>query len=410
MWPACRRKVKGTGGLLSGSLRWGSRAPRKPRSLMVQDLTRDCEEVRELCRSAMGGRAHVRIMEVCGTHTMAIARSGLRTLLGESAARISGPGCPVCVTDQSYMDQAVHLARGGSERARAPIIATYGDMVRVPGRNGSLAEARAGGAAVEIVYSADQAVDLATRNPGRQVVFLAVGFETTAPGTALAVRRAMAEGVRNFSALTAHKLILPAMRVLLEAEDVQVDGFLCPGHVSVILGYVAFEEIAHRYGRPCVVAGFDPGQIVKGVSCICRQLAEGRSEAVTVYSSVSARGNATALRLMEEVFEPADAVWRAIGAIPQSGLVLREEFAEFDAARRFELPEIPSYELPGCRCGDVLIGRCRPGDCGLFAKRCTPRDPVGPCMVSSEGSCAAEYKYGGSRQAATSEPPATRSG
>jgi len=321
---------------------------------------------------------------------MAIARSGLRSLLPASVRLISGPGCPVCVTDQSYIDQAIRLARSGAD----VIIATYGDMVRVPGRDGSLAEARAEGAVVEVVYSADKAVDLAVKNPDKQVVFLAVGFETTAPGTALAVKRAVAQGIDNFCVFTAHKLILPVMAALLEAGDVRVDGFLCPGHVSVILGWGAYEPIADRYGRPCVVAGFDPPQIIAGLERILEQLAEGSPAACTVYPSVSREGNRTALGLLEEVFQPVEATWRSIGAIPASGLALRERYAAYDATKRFDLPAVESYEPAGCRCGDVICGRCEPADCALFGNSCTPASPVGPCMVSSEGACAAAYKYG----------------
>jgi len=348
-----------------------------------------CEKIHDLAGILAGRGLSVHVMEICGTHTMEIARSGLRGLLGKSLSLLSGPGCPVCVTDQSYIDQVVFLARSRGD----VLIATYGDMVRVPGRQGSLAEARAAGAAVEVVYSADQALVLARKHPDKQVVFLGVGFETTSPGTALAVKRARELGLRNFSVLTAHKLVLPAMRALLSAGDVRVEGFLCPGHVSVILGYGAYEEIVRDYGRPCVVAGFDPGQVLLGIAAILEQLISGRPEACTVYTSVSREGNATARRLLEEVFVTSDTAWRAFGVIPQSGLVLRDEFAGFDAARRFELPEVAGYEMPGCRCGDVICGRCGPTDCDLFARRCTPRDPVGPCMVSSEGACAAAYKY-----------------
>jgi hydrogenase expression/formation protein HypD len=286
------------------------------------------------------------------------------------------------------MDQAVMLAK-----MPGVVIATYGDMIRVPGRQGSLAEARAAGATVEVVYSARQAIELARQHASKQVVFLAVGFETTAPGTGLAIREAAELGVKNLSVLTAHKLVLPAMRALLAAGDVQVDGFLCPGHVSVILGYAAYGEIARKYARPCVVAGFDPAQVVAALVEILQQLVDGRPRACTVYPSVSAEGNLEAQRLLGEVFAPGDAAWRALGVIPDSGLFLRPPYDAFDAAKRFELPELESYELPGCRCGDVICGRCSPFDCKLFGKRCTPRDPVGPCMVSSEGACAAAYKY-----------------
>ncbi len=351
-----------------------------------------CETIHEAAEKLAPSHPCTRIMEVCGTHTMAIARSGLRNLLGSRIKLISGPGCPVCVTDQSYMDQAVMLAKGKVGQIN-PIVATYGDMVRVPGRQGSLAEARAGGANVEVVYSADEAVSLALRTPDRQVVFLAVGFETTTPATALAVLRASELDLKNFTVLAAHKTIMPAMRALLGTPDVQVDAFLCPGHVSVILGYQVYEEIAAQYHKPCVVAGFDPGQVVMGVQAILEQIASGKAEASTVYSSVTREGNAMARKIIYDVFEPCDAPWRALGVIPGSGLALRGEYAQFDAQRRFELPETTSYEMPGCHCGDVICGRMEPTQCKLFGVRCTPRDPIGPCMVSSEGACAAAYKY-----------------
>jgi len=355
---------------------------------MGKVVDKDCEKIHELFSSLSRCARALQIMEVCGTHTTVIARSALRGLLPEGLRLVSGPGCPVCVTDQSYIDQAVQLARQGEVT-----IATYGDMVRVPGRLGSLAEARSAGASVVVVYSAEQAVEIARRNPASQVVFLGVGFETTAPGTAMAVRKAGREDLGNFSVLTAHKLILPVMRALLEAGDVPIDGFLCPGHVSVILGYRAYEAIVRDFARPCVVAGFEPGQVMAGIRDILQQLSDGRPQASSVYPSVSAEGNTVAQKLLDEVFVPADACWRAIGVVAESGLELREEFARFDAARRFRLPEMESYELPGCRCGDVICGRCLPAECKLFATTCTPQDPVGPCMVSSEGACAAAYKY-----------------
>jgi len=349
---------------------------------------RDLEHIRRRWGELARGGRGVRIMEVCGTHTVNIARAGLRKVLPERLGLLSGPGCPVCVTAQGYVDAALALARRDGLT-----VATYGDMVRVPGAGGSLEEARAGGADVEVVYSADQAVELARRSPGREVVFLAVGFETTAPATALAVRRAGREGVGNFSVLTAHKLILPAMRALLAGGDVRVDAFLCPGHVSVVLGWRAYEPIAREFARPCVVAGFDPHQVLAGVAAILDQLAAGRAEAASVYPPVAPGGNAPAQRLLEEVFVPAPAEWRGLGTIPASGLALREEHAAFDAARRFGVVEPTSPEPPGCRCGEVICGRCAPAQCDLFARRCTPRRPVGPCMVSSEGACAAAYKY-----------------
>jgi hydrogenase expression/formation protein HypD len=224
-----------------------------------------------------------------------------------------------------------------------------------------------------------------------------VGFETTAPGSALAIRRAKAQGVGNFSVLSAHKIILPAMRALLDAGDMQVDGFLCPGHVSVMLGYRAYDEIAARYSRPCVVAGFDVANIVLGIIEILTQIGDGRAIACSVYPSVTAKGNPLAMQLLDEVFAPCDVAWRALGVIAGSGLGIRPEFAACDARKRFALPDMPSYDLPLCRCGEVIRGRCAPKECSQFGLACTPRDPVGPCMVSSEGPCAAAYKYESNR-------------
>ncbi len=354
---------------------------------MVKAVAELCEKIHDTV-ARLDDTQPVRIMEVCGTHTMSVARNGLRSLLPEPLRLISGPGCPVCVTDQSYIDSAVALAK-----RPGVIVATYGDMVRVPGRSGSLADARAAGGEVEVVYSADQAVELARDNPDSRVVFLGVGFETTAPGTALAVKRASEEDVRNFSVFTAHKLIVPAMRALLSSPDIRIDGFLCPGHVSVILGWGAYESLVKEFSAPCVVAGFDPAQILSGIAEILRQLEAGESAACSVYPAVTREGNRRAMELLDEVFVADPAVWRALGKIPDSGLELRDEYARFDAARQLDLPESESYELPGCRCGDVICGRCRPRDCGLFGTQCTPREPVGPCMVSSEGACAAAYKY-----------------
>lgn len=347
------------------------------------------DQVRVLCRRL--GERPIQIMEVCGTHTMSIARSGMRPMLPSNLTLLSGPGCPVCVTPQGYVDQALALTAG--QYGPAPIIATYGDMVRVPGRHQSLADARATGATVEVVYCADQAVDLAKRTRDRDVVFLAVGFETTTPATALAVLRAQREGVNNFSVLTAHKVILPAMEALLSGGQTRVDGFLCPGHVSIMLGWGAFDPIAKRYAKPCVVAGFEPAQILAGVVGILEQLVEGCAEAASVYPAVRREGNAAAAAIVGQVFEPGDSNWRAIGVIPGSGMILRGAFAQFDAKVRYALAQPEDYETVGCRCGEVITGRCRPGECGLFGKACTVVNPIGPCMVSSEGACAAAYKY-----------------
>lgn len=335
------------------------------------------------------GKSAVQLMEICGTHTVAISRGGLRSLLPDALRLVSGPGCPVCVTEQSYVDAAIHLAGRNDV-----IIATYGDMLRVPGGGGSLEQASADGCDVRVVYAAHHAVEIARSTPEKQIVFLAIGFETTAPATALAIRQAKTEGITNFSALTAHKLVIPAMNVLLSQPDIQIDGFLCPGHVSVITGWRAYESVVEQFARPCVVAGFDDQQILKGICEILRQLADGAPAACSVYSPAGADGNEKARQVIEDTFDSAEARWRALGVISASGLELKDEFAEFDAAKRFDLPEFDAYEPPGCRCGDVITGRCLPTDCPLFGNKCAPREPVGPCMVSSEGSCAAYYKYG----------------
>ncbi len=331
----------------------------------------------------------VQIMEVCGTHTVAVSRSGLRDLLPEGLRLISGPGCPVCVTDQSYVDAAVHLASRHGEA----IIATYGDMLRVPGRMGSLEQARSRGAAVEVVYAASDALRLARQNPDRQVVFLGIGFETTAPAAALAVLEARREGLGNFSVFSAHKLLLPALRALLRQEGLRIDGFLCPGHVSVVIGWGAYEPLVAESRLPCVVAGFEDEQILLGVSEILRQIVEAAPAACSVYPAVAREGNARAREVIQEVFQVADARWRGLGLIPGSGLAVRDGFTAFETEGRFDLPAFESYELPGCRCGEVICGRTLPTDCPLFGAACTPRSPVGPCMVSSEGSCAAYYRF-----------------
>jgi hydrogenase expression/formation protein HypD len=331
----------------------------------------------------------VRIMEVCGTHTVAASRSGLRSLLAGQVKLISGPGCPVCVTSQAYIDAAVDLALSG----RATI-ATYGDMIRVPGKGGSLEQARAMGAAVRVVTSAMDALKLARSEPGMEVVFAAVGFETTAPPTADVLIRAAREGIATLSALAAHKLVVPAMLALLASGEVQIDGFLCPGHVSVIIGSDAYRPVVERYRKPCVVAGFEPAQMLEGLSEIVEQVADGRAELGNVYgAAVGAGGNAAAQRLLDEVFEVGDADWRSIGVIPGSGLLLNAKYRRYDARERFGVAFGPDSETPGCRCGDVIRGLLDPPDCPLFGKVCTPQRPVGPCMVSSEGSCQAFYKY-----------------
>jgi hydrogenase expression/formation protein HypD len=328
-------------------------------------------------------------MEVCGTHTVSVFRNGIRSLLPPNLRLVSGPGCPVCVTAQRHIDAAVDLAA-----CQDVIVATYGDMVRVPGRRGSLEQLRAAGARVHVVNSARTALQLARRNADQPVVFLAVGFETTAPATAATLLEADRDNVDNFSVLMCHKLVVPAMLALLDSGDVPIDGFLCPGHVSVIIGAEAYRPVVERHGKACVVAGFEPGQILTGLHRLVSLVADGRPALENVYAGVaSAGGNAVALELMDRVFVRADAVWRELGVIPLSGLELSARYERFDALKRFGVHLGEDGGHDGCRCGEVITGRADPTDCVLFGAPCTPLHPIGPCMVSTEGTCSAWYKY-----------------
>ena len=331
----------------------------------------------------------INVMEVCGTHTVSVFRSGIRAILPKQVRLLSGPGCPVCVTDQSYIDIILELAQRDD-----CLIATYGDMIRVPGKKGSL-ETKTAKANVKVVLSSEDALQLARDNPDKAVVFVAVGFETTAPATAVAVKEAVHESVNNFCVLTGHKLVVPAMRALLSGKNNNIDAFLCPGHVSAIIGYGAFGEIVKDFGRPCVVAGFESVQIMEGLAEICRQLAAGKAELKSVYTAVvTNRGNIAAQQIIAEHFEPADGYWRGLGKIEKSTLKLKDKYSHFDALKRFNITEAPSENGSGCKCGDVLCGLIDPPQCVLFDKTCTPQTPIGPCMVSSEGACAAWFKYG----------------
>jgi hydrogenase expression/formation protein HypD len=331
----------------------------------------------------------VRIMEVCGTHTVSLFRTGAKSLLPDNLKLISGPGCPVCVTSQGYLDAACELA------ARPDvIIATYGDMVRVPGATGSLETMRGEGAEVAVVYSTLDALKLAQERPEKQVVFLAVGFETTTPATAVALLEAEAKGVENFSILPGHKLVIPAMDALLSGGEVPVDAFLCPGHVSVIIGAGAYLPITEGYGKPCVVAGFELENMLTGILHILKQVNAGDAAVENVYSAVvTEAGNTAGWNLVERVFEPGDTEWRAMGTLPGSGLVLRDAYRGFDARERFGVEYGPDVHPPGCLCGEVIQGKVTPEECALFGHGCTPLEPIGPCMVSSEGTCSAWYKY-----------------
>jgi len=331
----------------------------------------------------------INIMEVCGTHTVSIFRNGIRSVLPRNLKLLSGPGCPVCVTDQGYIDTVLQLAHRDD-----CIIATYGDMIRVPGKDHSL-ETMQAKANVSIVLSSEDALQLARDNPEKTVVFIAVGFETTAPATAVVVQEAAADSIDNFCILSGHKLVVPAMRALLSGKNHNIDAFLCPGHVSVIIGYGAFAEIVAAFGRPCVVAGFEALQIIEGLGEICQQLSAGEPKLKSMYPAVvTENGNTAAQRIIDECFEPVGGYWRGLGKIEDSTLKLRGKYNHFDAFERFGISETPAEEETGCRCGEVLCGLIDPPECNLFGRKCTPQEPVGPCMVSSEGACAAWFKYG----------------
>lgn len=343
----------------------------------------------ELDGLVKGRTSPIMLMEVCGTHTVNACRSGVHALMPSQVRLISGPGCPVCVTAQRYIDALVALGRRGDVT-----ILTYGDMIRVAGAGGSLELARSEGADVRVVTSTLEAIEIARAEPSREMVFAAVGFETTAPATAAAILQAHAENIRNFSVLPCHKLVMPAMRTLLSDPSIQIDGFICPGHVSVIIGAEAYRPIVDDFKKPCVVTGFEALQIMEGVVNLVRQIVTGRAELDNIYPEVvSDDGNPHAIALIDRVFVPGNSAWRALGEMADSGLDLREEFASFDALKRFNMALGEDHEPRGCICAKVITGRAVPVECRLFGKVCTPVYPVGPCMVSSEGACQAWFKY-----------------
>ena len=359
-------------------------------SLKYVEEFRDPSLARELVRKIKAvSKRELRLMEVCGTHTMAIFRHGIRSVLPDGITLLSGPGCPVCVTAQKDIDAYVAFAR-----EKNLIVTTFGDLMKVPGSGSTLAREKAGGADVRIVYSVFDAVAVARENPAKEVVFCAVGFETTIPTIAAAILSARAEGLTNFSVYAANKLTPPALAALMETDGVVIDGFILPGHVSVITGTNAYRDTFETYKIPSVIAGFEPIDILKAVLLLVEQNQAGRPELVNGYPrAVSDQGNVKATTIMHQVFAPCDATWRGIGPIPDSGMGLKKEFAAFDAARKFkvEMPDVP--EPRGCACGEILMGLKTPEACKLYKKACTPASPVGPCMVSSEGACAAYYKY-----------------
>ena len=335
----------------------------------------------------------LRLMEVCGTHTVSIFRAGIRQLLPKHIELVSGPGCPVCVTDDSYMDKAIAYSK-----LNDVIIATFGDMLKVPGSKSSLSEAQADGADIKIVYSPLDSIEIAKQNPSKKVIFLAVGFETTAPTAAATVLSAKSQNVHNLFMLSAQKLVPPALKMLLSDNEVKVDGFILPGHVAVIIGADAFNFLPIEYNISGVVTGFEPIEILRGIYRLMTLINSNESAVVNEYKNVvQSAGNVAAQKILYQVYEMVDANWRGIGLIKNSGLKLREEFADFDIECVLPIQIDTETRRTACRCGEVLRGIINPTSCPLFGKACKPTHAVGACMVSVEGVCAAWYKYGSNR-------------
>jgi len=349
--------------------------------------------VRRITELAEGGRAGApyAFMEVCGGHTHTIYRHGIEQLLPDTVELVHGPGCPVCVIPMGRVDDAISLA----ER-RGVILTSFGDMMRVPGSTSSLLEAKARGADVRMVYSPLDALKVAQANPDKQVVFFAVGFETTAPSTAVTLLRAREAGLSNFSVFSNHVTIVPPLKAILDSPDLRLDGFLGPGHVSTVIGNRPYDFVPKRYGKPLVTAGFEPLDILQAVVMLLQQYADGRCEVENQYNRVvSDEGNPIALRILEQVFTLRPHFeWRGLGFIAQSALALNEDFAAFDAERLFDLPGVRVADPKACQCGEVLKGVIKPWECKVFGTACTPETPIGTCMVSSEGACAAYYTFG----------------
>lgn len=333
----------------------------------------------------------IHLMEVCGTHTMEIAKAGIKTLLPPEIKLLSGPGCPVCVTPPEVIDAAIRLSE-----EPGVILTTYGDMMRVPGsvKGDNLALRRSRGADVRMVYSAMDGLEIAKANPDREVVFLGVGFETSAPGTAAAVQEAYAQGIDNFSVFSMLKMLEPSVRALAADPEFNVQGLLCPGHVAVILGETGLEFLPRDLGLPGVIAGFEPAEIMKAIAMLLKQIRAGEARLENAYRSVvRPEGNPLARALMEEVLVPRTDIWRGLGVIPESGYGIAKKYARHDAEKKFDIHIGKAAVKTACRCGDVIRGKLDPKDCPMFGRACVPEDPEGPCMVSAEGACAAAYKY-----------------
>jgi hydrogenase expression/formation protein HypD len=334
----------------------------------------------------------LRIMEVCGTHTMAISQYGIRGTLPEWIKFLSGPGCPVCVTPTRMVDCAIEMSR-----RKEVIVLTFGDMMRVPGTESNLERERARGAGIHVVYSPLDGLQMAKQLKDKLIVFMGVGFETTSPTFAATVKRADAEGIGNFFVIPCFKLIPPAIKAILSAGEVRVDGFMLPGHVSAIIGSEDYRFIPEEYGIPCVIAGFEPVDILQAVLLMLEQIDSGPRVEIGYSRSVRPEGNRVAQALLWEVFSPCASEWRGLGVIEESGLRFGREYERFDATKRVEVDLPESKDPEECICGAILKGLRLPEECTLFGTRCTPSSPVGPCMVSSEGTCAAHYKYEGKR-------------
>ena len=341
-------------------------------------------------KEAAGRKKEYRFMEVCGTHTMAIARFGLKSLLPENIKLLSGPGCPVCVTPKAFIDKAI--AYSG---LKDTLIATFGDMLKVPGSTLSLEGARSKNGNVKVVYSTMDALKIALDNPDKNIVFLGIGFETTTPTIAAAIKEARDKKIKNFTVLCNHKTMPLALRALITDERLKLDGFVLPAHVSAVIGSRPYEFIAEEFKIPCAIAGFEPLDIMQGIYMLIKQVLEQKPRVEIQYNRVvHPEGNKLAKQLMQDVFRVSDSEWRGLGIIPNSGLAIKKEFLCQDAENRFrvKMPNI-RYRDKGCMCGEILKGIKQPKDCRLFAKACTPEHPVGPCMVSSEGACSARYLY-----------------
>ncbi len=333
----------------------------------------------------------IKLMEVCGGHTHSIFKYGIEDILPDAIELIHGPGCPVCVMPRGRLDDAISIAEHPNV-----VFATFGDAMRVPGSKKSLLSAKAEGADIRMVYSPLDALELARGNPKKEVVFFCLGFETTAPSTSLTILQAAAENIDNFSMFCNHVLVIPALQALLDNPDLQLDGFVGPGHVSMVIGIKPYQFISQYYHKPMVVAGFEPLDILQSIWMLLQQLVDGRCEIENQYNRlVHQEGNVVAINAINRVFEVReDFEWRGLGDIPNSGLKIRPEYAQFDAEAKFSLPNVKVADHKACQCGEILKGVLKPWQCKVFGTACTPKTPIGTCMVSSEGACAAYYNYG----------------